>query len=64
VLVGLEVIVGEVADAELAAADLDVAEGVGVAVSRIDEAVAEAEAEAARTLPTLVQKPLSSAIAE
>jgi hypothetical protein len=62
VLVGLEVIVGEVADAELAAADLDVAEGVGVAVSRIDEAVAEAEA--ARTLPTLVQKPLSSAIAE
>jgi hypothetical protein len=60
---GFEVMVGEVAEAEVAAAVKSlVVLGVGVPVSRIVEAVAEADA--ARTFPTLEQNPPSAERAE
>jgi hypothetical protein len=64
VLVGLEVIVGEVAEAEFPVAELGVAVGVGFAVSCIVEAAPDADADTPRTFPTLEQKPLSGAMAE
>lgn len=61
-VVGLEVMVAELADPDVAV-DADPALEVAAPVDRTVEAVAEAVAEAPRTFPTLEQNPLSSAIA-